>query len=357
MDNIGSIIYVYKELSSSGIDTALATLVNVQGTAFRKLGARMLIGRNGIATGSITAGCIESDIVIKAKELFRNGAPLVLNYDTGGEKEILFGWGSGCDGILTVLLERLDSRGDDAFLNYLSGCRQNRRTGSTATIFQINGESPYYIGQHLVEKDVAALLHASSNQPNAFNAQVISTQIGSAFFEVLVEPVELPRRLVVFGASPIAIPLSTLALQTGWEVSVVDRRQGRPHANGLPPNVNLFCVPYESFADEVELDDSSAIVVATHNFLDDVALIKGALKTDVKTIMVVSSHARAQNILAYIGEDDGKLTDEDRARLFAPAGLNIGGDTPQQIALSILAQLQQVFADAPGGALRVDFAS
>jgi xanthine/CO dehydrogenase XdhC/CoxF family maturation factor len=133
---------------------------------------------------------------------------------------------------------------------------------------------------------------------------------------------------------------------------IVDRRPSFVPPGRFPTVATVLCSPFESFTEHVALDSSSAAVIITHNFLDDAYLIRSLLQSDVHAISILSSRGRAAKLMDTVEEEMGVLSPADRCRLYAPAGLDIGADTPARIALSILAQLQQIFSGATGGALR-----
>jgi xanthine/CO dehydrogenase XdhC/CoxF family maturation factor len=353
MDDIDTILTAYRALSAAGKHAALATLVDVQGTSFRKIGARMLIDEDGCRTGSITAGCLEAEIAEKAGDVLRTGIPIVARYDTGSDKEILFGWGSGCDGMLTVLIESVAPESAAGVLAYLGGCRKLRQAARIATVFHVDGESAEFkVGQHAVGSEESILLADVTDALLRSSASARKVDVGGAAVHVLVERILPPNRLVILGAGPVADPLSRFAVETGWDVVIVDRRPSFVPPGRFPTVATVLCSPFESFTEHVALDSSSAAVIITHNFLDDAYLIRSLLQSDVHAISILSSRGRAAKLMDTVEEEMGVLSPADRCRLYAPAGLDIGADTPARIALSILAQLQQIFSGATGGALR-----
>jgi xanthine/CO dehydrogenase XdhC/CoxF family maturation factor len=337
MDDIDAIIESYKQTCRKGEHSALATLVHVAGAAFRKVGARMLVDSSGASTGAITAGCIEDDIIEKARAVIRTGEPVIARYDTGSEKEILFGWGSGCDGILSVLIEPIKPDDPTGILPYLAESRASRKAADLATIYEVKdivGE--YSLGRHFYDSIPAELTAARDN----------------GYCSIFIEHIAPPSRLVIFGAGPVAAPLARMASETGWDVTVIDRRPLAGESANFPQSATLLSLPYESLSEKIELDSATAVVITTHNFLDDAALIISALKTPVRTISILSSRGRAAHLIETVESEIGPITSSDRERIYAPAGLDLGGDTPASIALSIIAQLSQIFHSTTGRPLR-----
>jgi xanthine/CO dehydrogenase XdhC/CoxF family maturation factor len=352
MDEIDTILHTYTSLSTDGGKAALATLVHVSGAAFRRVGARMLIAGDGRTTGAITAGCIETDIVEKSRAVVESGSPIVVRYDTGSEKEILFGWGSGCQGVLSVLIEPVQGNGFGGALPYLAKRRLARETATIATIYDVGGStSEFKLGRHLFDSDAIELASIENDHDGPY-AESRTLEVDKSVVHALVEQIPPPNRLVIFGAGAVSEPLALFANETGWEVKVIERRSAFADQSRFHKNVELICTPYESVGDVITLDTSTAVVITTHNFLDDCFLMKKSIASSARAIAVLSSRRRAANLIETIEAEDGPLDSTQRERIYAPAGIDIGGDTPSRIALSIIAQLSQIFSGAGGGALR-----
>jgi xanthine/CO dehydrogenase XdhC/CoxF family maturation factor len=353
MNDIDALLEAADNLRQRKMSAALATLVEVRGAAFRRIGVRMLIDENGGTTGAVTAGCIESDIVEKAKDVLLTGTPAVIHYDTGSEKEILFGWGSGCDGVLTVLVEKLDLADNNGLMAYLAVCTANREPAIIATVYAgKTGVDSHAVGTRLFGAEALSFLPKSEAGSAAATAISELIELGGADLHVLVERIVPPDRMIIFGSGAVSAPLARFADELAWRVTVVDKHPLSDRPQGFPFAVEVVSAPYESIADHISFDQSTAAVITTHNFLDDVALVKILLASRVRTISLLSSRRRAAKVIEYLEESSGALAPSDRARLFAPAGLDLGGDTPAHIAFSIVAQLQQIFTESTSQSLR-----
>jgi xanthine/CO dehydrogenase XdhC/CoxF family maturation factor len=237
MDDIDRILLKYLAIAECGQQAALATLVHVSGAAFRKVGARMLIDSEGGTTGAITAGCIESDIAEKAAAVIGTGSPIIISYDTGSEKEILFGWGSGCQGVLSVLIEPVQGNGFGGALPYLAKRRLARETATIATIYDVGGStSEFKLGRHLFDSDAIELASIENDHDGPY-AESRTLEVDKSVVHALVEQIPPPNRLVIFGAGAVSEPLALFANETGWEVKVIERRSAFSDQSRFENNV------------------------------------------------------------------------------------------------------------------------
>jgi xanthine/CO dehydrogenase XdhC/CoxF family maturation factor len=359
MDDLDAIISAYDVLRAAGKRGVLATLVDVQGAAFRKIGARMLIDEDGRMAGGISAGCLEADIAARALEILTHGDPVIARYDTGGEQEILFGWGAGCDGILTVLLEPLALDGPRESLAHLARRRSAREEFRIATVFEAAGDE-LPLGTRIVssvepelpEKGVIArLICADLAALPAGTAQTRCYETAEASVSVLLEHIAPQPRLVILGAGPVASPLALFAAEMGWDVIVMDRRSSAT-ADRFSCASRVITADYDSLGEQVSLDGDTAVVLMTHNFLDDAQLLRSALDSEARGIFILGSRGRARKLFDALETDGRILSCDDLARIHAPAGLEVGAKTPAQIALSIVAEVQQVFSGGSARPLR-----
>ena len=348
--------HILERTASDPSDEAvLATLVDVKGSGYRLAGARMLIDADGKSIGTVSGGCLEADILERAKEVRDNGKPKLISYDTTKDEHSVFGLGMGCRGVIRVLLESARS---NAALDFIRTCFDRREKGTITTlisnstgsidlalasrIFSGNGDRATFAELNglstSVSRDAAAAL-----QENRSRAIVYPDAGGSLeFFHEVINP---PTSFLIFGAGHDAIPLSRLASYLGWRISVIDHRPAYADAARFPEADDMIVSRPESIPDEVFTDVNSVAVVMNHNYESDLALLRRLLGSTCRYIGVLGPKDRTRKLL-------GELGTKAPNALYAPVGLDIGASTPESIALAIVAEIQAVLSHRAGGFLK-----
>jgi xanthine dehydrogenase accessory factor len=296
--------HILKTAFASSEPVVMATVVKTSGTAYRRPGARLLLTQEGWLAGSISGGCLESDLVQSAWERTWHGATL-LTFDTRSPEDDLWGYGMGCPGVVDVLLERWDP--SDPCWQLALECLDGRRAFKLAT-------------------DLSTGSHAVSSADRLVGPLELLDR-DDAFAECFGPT----PRLVIYGAGHDALPLATLAKQVGWFVTVSDHR---------PAYTARFSSADEVCSGDPLLDSQSYAVVMTHNYLRDRELLGKLLQSPVPYVGVLSSGRRVDRLLQDLGISDHP------PKLSAPIGLKIGAEGPEEIALAILAEIQGVRASA-----------
>ncbi|QEL20659.1 XdhC family protein [Limnoglobus roseus] len=354
MDELRHILTTSTRLRNRGEQAVLATVVKTEGSTYRRPGARLLIGRGGDAVGGVSGGCLEGDLVRKA--WWRTeGGPAVVTYDSRADDETAWQFGLGCNGVVHVLLERL-SPSDTGGLAFVEQCVRARLCGVIATVFRAGTATGLALGDrltldargkwggHIGDPDVAPALGADAEaclRHDRGRTVVYGTATGE--IEVAFEVVRPTVRLLVFGGGFDAVPVVAAAKAVGWEVVVIDRRAGARRIAGADRTLTLAPA---AACERLRPASRTAAVVMNHNFPDDRDAVTALLRTGVQYVGVLGPKARTQTMLAEIPDAVGL------SRLHAPVGLDIGADTPGEIAAAVVAQVIAVFADRDGGHLR-----
>jgi xanthine dehydrogenase accessory factor len=339
-----------------GEDCVLATVVKVNGSVYRRPGARLLATRDGRWIGSISGGCLEKDLVRKAWWLTEQG-PQVVIYDSSADDEIAWQFGLGCNGVVHALLERI-SRDQFNSLDFLRRIDREQRCGVLVSVLSAEEETGLRVGEHLaidnsgfcegsLNKHPAAALFREAAEDclatGLSGSQHVETLSGEA--ELFSEYVPRPSQLIVCGAGFDAVPVVRAAKTVGWNVTVaVQRNESIRRAAFRTPDQVLVGHPSEVIS-PMHLGGNSAAVVMNHNYPEDRAAIEALLASSVGYIGILGPRARTDQILKDIGaaEDD---------RIHAPVGLDIGAETPEEIALAIVGEIVAHFAGHGGGLLR-----
>jgi xanthine dehydrogenase accessory factor len=372
MNEVRAIIEAFDEAQQKGDASALATVVSVEGSAYRRPGARMLVCESGVSTGTISAGCLESDVIEHAQRVIRTNLPKLIEYDTTStSEEIVWGLGLGCNGIVRVLIEPLDKHS-----SYIAALRRTHAAHSNiapivvATVFHHSssrstqtkigsrcivaedGEISCDIADSelatLIESDVRAALSDETSGVRVYERDGDTTKV---FIETITPPVTL----VVFGAGHDALPIIELARALGWQTEIVDP-QARPVSRSRFAQADRVTLARpETINGQVTITLRTLTLVMTHNYSHDQVFLKFLLASPARYIGVMGPRKRTERMLQELaanGDLSFALTDEDRARLYAPVGLDVGANTPPEIALSILAEMRATIAAREGRPLR-----
>ncbi len=325
---------------------ALGTIVAVEGSAYQREGASVYVAPDGSVQGLISGGCLESEVAGEAQGLAAD-TPQVLRYDTSDES--IFGYGMGCPGIVDVLLEKLPP-GDTPLGRFLErvadgvpaarGVRLDRaREGVLRDICYIPGRAPVgSLGD--ADLDDAFVTFAqerleASRAPEARRMEGLPSQ--ADVFAWIVPP---EAECVIFGATDDAQPLAQMAGEIGLKVLVVDPRSHLAQPERFP-TAEVRCVALRDYVEVIELDRQSYVVVMGHQVERDLAALALALRAEVPYIGLLSSQGRRESMLSHL-RTDGLITEVDPPSLRSPAGIWIGARTPEEIALSIVAEICSV---------------
>lgn len=349
---------------------ALATIVRTSGSTYRRAGARLLIKASGEWTGLISGGCLERDVSERARAVIETNEPRTVVYDTGAHEDIVWGLGLGCNGIVELLLEPLMGENLARHIEFLTESVMRGRTNAMATVIGaqdcaakvgarmmlMRGELTHDFSDEELAANVARDLRGLlSSGAHASRASVVGYDTArGGRLEVLREVVAPPTSLLIFGAGPDAVPLVAFAKELGWRVEIVDARAAFANSARFPQADDIKVCRPEAIAERVAFDERTIAVVMTHNYLHDREILATLLASPVRYIGMLGPRARTEKLLDEIGEEGGShLTrPENLRRLHHPIGLDIGADTPEEIALAIVAEIQATLANRTGKMLR-----
>ncbi len=276
-----------------GEPLALVTVIDTRGSTYSKAGAQMLINADGVFRGMLSGGCLEGDLAVRAGVVIESGRPQVVGYDLGADDE-LWGLGVGCDGLIRVQLQPL--RADAGYAPFAA---------------------------------IAAILRghraADITLPLADGGELV----------VRIVP---PLRLLVLGAGLDAEPVVRIAAELGWRVTVCDHRPAYLEAGDFDAAEAVHCRPADELGAAVTIDEYDAAIVMSHHLASDRSYLAALADSRMRYIGLLGPAARRERLLRELGEAAGRL----EGRVYGPAGLDIGGRGPGPIALSIVAQVQQV---------------
>jgi xanthine dehydrogenase accessory factor len=304
-----------------GEPLVLATVTRTLGSTYRKAGAQMLFAGDGRAAGLLSGGCLETDLMERARAVLA-GSPVVVDYDTRSSDDLIWGIGLGCEGAMTILMLRLDRANDYQPFTFVEDTRRFR---SNATA--------------VLPAGVADVLHATVTLRSA-------TTVETAGATFLIAPIELPPRLLVLGAGPDAMPLVEIAGLMNWHVTVLDHRPAYAVAERFPRAQRVALNPAAELPAELRAARYDAAIVMSHHLVSDQAYLAALAGHDgVPYVGLLGPAPRRARLMQELGPDAQGL----QGRLHGPIGLDIGAKSPETIALAIVSEIQAVLAGRPGG--------
>ena len=324
-------------------DDVLATVIDVEGSAYRRPGAKMLIRPDDTA-GSITAGCLEDEVARVGGEVRESGEPRIETYDLTGGDDALWGHGMGCNGIITVLLEPVDERHRPVVETVAAHEPVAVATvvGGAGTV----GERAWYrpdegFAGGLDEQIREALAGPAAELLGDGGADVVEVETDDGPIEVFVDGIDVPSHLVVLGSGPDVVPVVDLAKRVDFRVSVVSFRGARANRERFPGADAVLSSSPAALGDDLSFDDETYVVVMTHNFVDDGLALETLLDTRVPYIGLMGPRERFEELREEF-DDEVSMTGEDVERVHTPIGLDLGGDSPYEVAYSIVGEVLAV---------------
>jgi xanthine/CO dehydrogenase XdhC/CoxF family maturation factor len=355
MKEILDIIAAYTIASNEGKRMALATVVHVEGSSYRRPGARMLVTDDGMLTGAISGGCLEGDALRKALLAINQQQNKLVTYDTSDEDDAKFGVQLGCNGIVHILFEPIDPSLDVHPLHLLQELSAKRQEGVLVTLFSLSHPQLAVPGTCLLvlpdtavseqlykEQYGAGLLedanHALLTKKSFVGEYLFGEHLLTAFVEFLRPPVAL----VIAGAGNDAFPLAAIAGILGWQTTVIDGRATHANRQRFPKADKVIVAKPDQVLSQVEVDDQTVFVLMTHNYNYDIELLKHLLNTKASYIGTLGPKKKLLRML----DELNLATPENENRIHGPIGLDIGAETAEEIAISILAEIKSVFTGA-----------
>lgn len=337
----------FRELQSAARPFVLATVLATDGSTYRKAGTPMLITEAGEPRGLLSGGCLEVDLVEHARAVLASGQAKLTAYDMRGEQDVLFGIGSGCEGAMRVLLQRVGPDEGWQPLSALASLVDARAGGAIAIIAEGThaGRAWWPGGGDAPESEPPEVRTARTA---CTHAGVVDVQSGSGAMRVMLLPVPPPPRLVICGAGDDARPLARQSVTLGFDVSVCDHRPALLTPVRFP-QCRLHCQAPGEFASDPALADCDAAVVMSHHLVADAAYLDALADVPaVGYVGLLGPAPRRERLLATLGPKAARL----EGRLHAPVGLDIGARTPEAIALAAAGELHAWVAGRTGGAWR-----
>lgn len=358
MKEFKAILSAYKNLNLAERKAALATVVQVKGSSYRSPGARMLITDDGKWVGSISGGCLEGDALRKARQVMADKRPLTVTYDTREESNQNLGIGLGCNGIIDVLIEPITDKNNpidlfEQFVHYLepvvlATIVRGEGTGEKWVV-KMNGEqSNTFSKQDIVKMIGPAILEPFTSKKSATKTFLHNQKEVDVFIELIQPAISV----IIFGGGFDARPVSQLAKSLGWEVQVTDECVAHIAPIFFPQADKLSLCQREFIDRNFNITPYTACILMSHNYEYDRDVLKKLIHSPAPYIGILGPRKRFDKMQAEFGNEGIILSTEQLHRIHAPIGLDIGAEAPDEIAISIIAEIQSKFANRSGGFLK-----
>ncbi|WP_394753266.1 XdhC family protein [Crenothrix sp.] len=372
MNESQAIIEAFDKAQAQGERCALVTVVNVEGSAYRHPGARMLVTESSQSTGMISAGCLETDVIQQALRVIDTQLTELIEYDTTSTtQEMAWGLGLGCHGVVSLLIEPCTLQ-----CSYINALRLTFTAASNTAAIAVATVFHYSPADLMPVADIKIGARVIINKFQEINCTVFNNRLATLIYQdadsalleeksgacvynwdgnsakVFIEIIPPPITLVIFGAGYDVLPIVKLASGLGWQTDVID-------VQARPASLDIFSLASkvtlarpENVHEHVRITLRSFALLMTHNYVHDKSLLEFLLLSTSRYIGVMGPKKRTERLLDDVEKTGGfTCKDTDLARIYAPVGLDIGAGSPEEIALSIIAEIRALVADRHGGHL------
>jgi len=356
---LGPLLPLFERERAAGRAMALGILVHTVGSTYRKPGAMLLIAGDGQYAGLISGGCLEGDLGERARAVIENGRAALVTYDLRNADDLVWGLGLGCEGAMHILLLRVGPGEEWQPLAHLAAALAAHHPTAIGVVTESSdgaipvgalllpppcGESAPGAPRALPSQAAAALL-----EPRALAGLAAAPRSGGIHrlegaddrWQLLLLPLALPPRVLLLGAGPDVLPVVEFAARLHWRLTVVDHRPAYAVRSHFPLAERVLLARPEEIAQALNLSEFTAAVVMSHHLPSDLEYLRALSASSLPYVGLLGPPARRERLLSELGADAERL----RPRLRAPVGLNLGGRTPEAIALAIVAEIHAFIHD------------
>lgn len=358
MKEIKAIVEAYHKIDFTKNNVALATVVRVEGSSYRRTGARMLIVDSGEWIGGISGGCLEGDALKKAKFAMALNKATMVTYDTTDDDPYQIGVGLGCNGIIDVLLTPVNFQNTNNQVLTLQHYLESRTPNAMITITNLKGNfKNIALGEAFrfdLEEDFtltfisAKLISDIKNCLKTEKSESKTYQNTEGEIQLFIEVIIPATHLIMYGENYDIYPMVKLAKEVGWKVSVV--------CNTLKVHKSLFemadNVIEKEKAERIEVDSFTVALLMAHDYETDFKNMRNLLKTNIKYIGMLGPKKRTDKMFLKLLEEGNPVSEENLKRIATPVGLDIGATNPEEIAISIIAEIKTFFSGRTGQRLK-----
>jgi len=357
--SLTGLIKSYLSLRESEQNFVLATIIETAGSTYRKPSARMLISRTGQFYGLLGGGCFEADLLEHAYKVFETKQPRAVYYDMRAPEDLIWGLGLGCNGAVRIWLEYLSEENDFSPISLIQQTLATKSPCALITVCETENQS-IAIGEHYIYSSENELYDIATSIPEFKETALETIASGiSGLHEINVDshPVKAffafiapPPHLLIIGGGPDAVPVTQFSKLLGWEVTVVDYRETYSKPDNFPDANHVVRATPEQLLDHIKIDTINAVVLMTHKYEYDLRYLKYLTHPALKYVGLLGPVARKNELLLSAGDE---VSCELEGRVYGPVGLELGEELPEEIAYSMIAEIQTVLNGRSGQHLSV----
>ncbi len=355
MKEIEKIIQAYQEVDWSKEKAALGTVVKVEGSAYRRIGARMFVRSNGIWVGGISGGCLEGDALRQAQKAIQKNESSIVVYDTTEDDPHQIGVGLGCNGRIEVLFTPIDGNDATNQIEFLKTITDKRDSNILLQVLAIN-KGDLSLRENFYTKDKFDVLAAAMEVP----VEKLKDEVNIAYrrrkskvfminnaaghtYEILAELIRPKIKLVCVGDNYDVNAMLEVATVLGWEIHVVGKMR---KLNKAIHHFSHKIFAYEE-ASKLTIDEYTAVILMSHDYNTDLKILKEFIHKELPYLGLLGPKKRMEKMQKELGIDLQKLT-----HIHGPVGIDIGAESPEEIALSMASEIIAVFRNRAGGFLK-----
>ena len=345
MKEIKDIIEAFDAAELAGKKSALATVVQVNGSSYRRPGARMLVTEDGNLTGAISGGCLEGDALKKAVLAITKGRKKLVIYDTTDEDDAKLGVQLGCNGIVSILFEPIDSAKPDHPIHFLRLSIAERKP-----FVLICGYSIHH-SEHAGTCSVLQLPEAVQKQLLPIAERVLDQQKSEHLFLDKADQQQVffleycipPIALLIAGAGNDVMPLVEIACLLGWKVTIANGRASHASSQRFPGAATILVGKPDKWKETAKIDNRTAVILMTHNYNYDMEMLRMlGNHPELKYLGILGPAAKRERMLEALKEEGIHISAEGLQKIYGPTGLDLGAETAAEIAVSITAEIMAV---------------
>jgi xanthine dehydrogenase accessory factor len=360
MKELNDIVHAYDKAILQNKKMALATVVRVDGSSYRRPGARMLVTDDSKITGAISGGCLEGDALEKALFAMATGENKLITYDSTGEDDIQFGLHLGCNGVAHILFEPIKKEDPQNPVELLRLISKAGEEAVLVTIFSMKKIQPgtrlLYLKNHM-HSVLSEPLQKILTEP----VKNVYAEKKSAFLDVdteqttctaFIEWIERPVSLVVAGAGNDIQPLVEIAAMLGWSVTVVDGRFHYALPARFPGASKVLYSRPADILSQIKTDSQTVFLLMSHNYNYDLGFLKQIVQQEFGYIGLLGPAQKRDRMLSDLQDQGVHLNEDQLSKIYGPTGLDIGAENSTEIALSIVAEIKAFVSGRSGSPLK-----
>ena len=344
MKEIRDIVNAFDNAARKGKKTALATVVHVAGSSYRRPGARMLVTEDGELTGAISGGCLEGDALRKAVLAITQEKKKLVIYDTTDEDDAKLGIQLGCNGIVSILFEPVNADEADNPIAILKKVIAFRKPAVLISSYSLNNGNHFGTTvaasiPQTIRQDILTLSNEVFNSGISVHTELTVESNQQHFFIEYYQP---PIALIIIGAGNDAMPLAAMAQQVGWSVTIADGRSSHATAQRFITAEKVLVAKPNELIGKLACDERTAIALMTHNYNYDLEILSLLTDTPATYIGLLGPAAKRNRMFAELEKKGITMPDALLQKIYGPTGLDLGAETAEEIALSVLSEIMAV---------------